>query len=406
MVRKFFRTILERRHFWRYATFSEVAEIYVSRMLRMAALYMAATFMSIYLFQIGYSVVVIALFWTAFFLFKSLMALPIARFVAWIGPKHSALVSNLLYIPAMICFVLLPVYGPWLLLPTAVLQGVSAAMYSIAYLINFSKVKSVENAGKEIAFMNIFEKITTGLSPLVGGFIAFIWGPEVVIVVAAVLFAFAAGPLFKTGEPVKTGQKLQFKGFPWRLFFKHAVGQFVTGFDSVAVGTVWSLYLAIVIFDIATNGDSVYAAMGALVSVVFIVAILASYTYGKLIDRKRGKELMRAGAIASAATHLVRPFIISPVAVAGANASSELATTAISLPYTRGVFDNADLSGVRTTYLGVGEVVSNFGAAIGCLVLAAMTLLLGDENALRYFFFIAAGVALLMLTVRFPLYKK
>jgi MFS family permease len=375
-------------------------------MLRMAALYMAATFMSIYLFQIGYSVVVIALFWTAFFIFKSLMALPIARFVAWFGPKHSALVSNLLYIPAMICFVLLPVYGPWLLLPTAVLQGVSAAMYSISYLINFSKVKSVENAGKEIAYMNIFEKITTGLSPLIGGFIAFIWGPEVVIVIAAILFACAAGPLFKSGEPVQRGQKLQFKGFPWRLFFRHAAGQFVIGFDSVSNGTVWSLYLAVVIFDISTYGDGVYAVMGALVSVVFLVAIIASYTYGRLIDRKRGKELMKAGAIASAVTHVTRPFIISPVAVAGVNASNELAATAISLPYTRGVFDNADLSGVRTTYLGVGEVVSNIGAAVACSVLVLFTYLMGDENALRYYFFVAAGVVLLMLTVRFPLYKK
>lgn len=406
MIRNFFRSILARRHFWRYATFSEVAEIYVSRMLRMAALYMAATFMSMYLFQIGYSVLTIALFWSAFFIFKTVMALPIARFVAWFGPKHSILVSNLLYIPAMISFALLPMYGPWLLLPTAILQGTSAAMYSIAYLINFSKVKSVENAGKEIAFMNIFEKITTGLSPLVGGFIAFIWGPEVVIIIAAILFAVAAGPLFRTGEPVKRGQKLQFKGFPWRLFFKHGVGQLFTGFDSVACGTVWTLYLAIVIFDISANGDSVYAAMGALVSVVFVVAIVASYTYGKLIDRRRGRELMKAGAVASAVTHLIRPFIISPVSVAGVNAASELSTTAISLPYTRGVFDNADLSGVRTTYLGVGEVVSNFGAALACLVLAAMTIWLGDNTALRYFYFVAAGVALLILTVRFPLYKK
>jgi len=97
---------------------------------------------------------------------------------------------------------------------------------------------------------------------------------------------------------------------------------------------------------------------------------------------------------------------VSPVAVAGLNASSELSTTAITLPYTRGVFDNADISGARTTYLGVGEVLSNFGAAVACGVLTLLTLGLGDENALRYFFFIGAGVVLLMLTVRFPLYKK
>ena len=112
MVRKFFHTLLSRRHFWRYATFSEVAELYVSRMLRMAALYIAGSFMSIYLYQLGYSVMSIGFLWAAFYFFKSLAALPIARLIAWTGPKHAILISNLLYIPAMIAFALLPTYGP------------------------------------------------------------------------------------------------------------------------------------------------------------------------------------------------------------------------------------------------------------------------------------------------------
>lgn len=394
-----------RRHFWRHATFSEVAELYVSRMLRMAALYMAASFMSIYLFQVGYSVTVIAFFWASFFALKVLIALPAARFVAWIGPKHAILVSNLLYIPAMVAFALLPEWGSWLLVPTAIFQAVSAAMYSIAYLIDFSKVKSTEHAGKEIAYMNIFEKITTGLSPLIGGFIAFIWGPQVVIVIAAILFASAAAPLLKTGEQITVGQKLRFKGFPWRLFFGHALGQFSVGFDSVTSGTVWTMYVAIVIFGVTSESNSVYAVMGVLLSVVFIVAIIASYTYGKLIDHKKGGQLMRAGAIANAATHAVRPFVSSPVSVAGLNAANELSTTAYNLPYTRAVFDNADLSGSRVAYLGVNEIVSNLGAAVAAFVLALMSLSLGMDS-MRWFFFIGAGAALLMLTARFPLYKK
>ena len=111
MVQKFFHSLMLRRHFWRYATFSEVAELYVSRMLRMAALYLAGSFMSIYLYQLGYSIAVIGLFWAGFYLFKTLVALPVARFVAWVGPKHSIFVSNILYIPSMVAFALLPEWG-------------------------------------------------------------------------------------------------------------------------------------------------------------------------------------------------------------------------------------------------------------------------------------------------------
>jgi len=406
MIQKALHAILLRRHFWRHATFSEVSELYVSRMLRMAALYIANSFISIYLFQLGYSIAFIGVFWAVFFLFKAVVALPLARLVAWVGPKHAILISNLLYIPAMMTFAFLGTLGPWALLLTLVLQGTSAAMYSIAYSIDFSKVKSAEHAGKEIAYMNIFEKITTGLSPLLGGIMAFFWGPEVVMLIAAGIFTLAAAPLFRTGEQVRVNQKLTFRGFPWKLLRGHAVAQFAYGFDVFASGTVWSLYTAVIILNIATNGSSVYATSGALLSVVFLVAILASYTYGKIIDRRRGKELMRAGVIANAVTHAVQPFVVSPVTVAGLNAANELATTGYTLPYTRAVFDNADLSGARTTYLGVLEAIANFGAGVGALFLATVALTIGDEFSLRSFFFVTAAVVLLVLTARFPLYKS
>lgn len=395
-----------RRHFWRYASMSEVSELYISRMLRMAALFMMASFMSIYLYQLGYSLMQLGFYWTVFFLFKSVIALPVARLIAWVGPKHGILISNLLYIPAMIAFALLPQWGPWLIPVTLFFQAVSATMYSISYLIDFSKVKNIEHAGKEIAYMNIFEKITTGLSPVVGGFIAFIWGPQVVLIVAGILFAFAAAPLFNSGEQVRVNQKLQFRGFPYRLFFNHAAAQFAIGFDSFTSGTVWALFLAITILSIGDAGNSVYASMGVLLSVVFVVAIFASYTYGKLIDKKKGHELMKASTVISVITHLVRPFTSAPVAAAGVNAAHELGTTGYLLPYTRAVFDNADRSGMRTTYLGLNEVFSNFGAAIAAAIFAVLAVYLPEELAMKSFFFIGAAAVLLIFTARFPLYKK
>jgi MFS family permease len=406
MVQKFFHSLLERRHFWRYATFNEVAELYVSRMLRMAAMYMAGTFMSIYLYQLGYSIVTIGFFWSAFFIFKAIIALPVARFIAWVGPKHAILISNLLYIPSMIAFALLPQFGVWLLFISLFFQAISATMYSIAYFIDFSKVKSIEHAGKEIAYMNIFEKITTGLSPLIGGFIAFIFGPQVVIIIAAILFACAAAPLLKSGEQVRTNQKLSFRGFPWHLLRGHALAQFAAGFDVFTSGTAWTLYVSVMILGLTAGNNDVYAITGMLVSVVLIVAIVASYTYGRLIDKRRGADLMKAGAIANAVTHLIRPFIVSPVSVAGLNAANELATTGYSLPYTRAVFDNADISGARVTYLGVVEVLSNFGAGVAACFLGLIALVSTEDFALKSLFFVTGAVVLFVLTARFPLYKK
>ncbi|MDB5179727.1 MAG: hypothetical protein JWN12_359 [Candidatus Saccharibacteria bacterium] len=405
MLQKILHRILVQRHFWRYATFSEVSELYASRMLRMLALNIAASFMSIFLYQHGYSISFIALFWGIFFLFKSFIALPAAAITAHIGAKHGILLSNLMYIPSMIIFALVPIYGPYLLILVVILQGASAALYSISYSTDFSKVKSVLHAGKEIAYMNIVEKVTTGLSPLIGGFLAFAFGPQVVLIIAAVLFSFAAAPLLQTGEQERPRQKLNFKGFPWHLVRPNIASQIAIGFDVFTSGTVWTMFTAVFIIGVGST-NAVYAANGILLSVVLFAALGASYAYGKLIDQKRGKELLRIASVGNSLTHLMRAFTGTPIAVAGLNIANEAATTGYTMAYTRGLFDNADLSGQRVTYLGIVEVQSNFGAAVGGFLLFFLASHIGDKPSIHLFFFIAAAVVLLIATAKFPLYRK
>jgi MFS family permease len=405
MLKNILHQVLIRRHFWRHATFSEIAELYASRLLRMLALNIAATFMSIFLYQHGFSIPFIALFWATFFGFKAVVAIPVAALAARIGAKHGILISNFMYIPAMVAFALVPEYGSWLLVPVVILQGGSAALYSICYSIDFSKVKSPTHAGKEIAYMNIVEKVTAGLSPLIGGVIAFLLGPQVVLIIAAVLFAIAAVPLLQTAEQESPHQKLDFKGFPWHLIRPNIASQIAIGFDVFSSGTVWSLFTAVFIIGVASTNE-VYAANGALLSVVLFAALGASYAYGKLIDRRKGGDLLRIAAVANALTHVMRAFTTTPVAVAGLNIANEAATTGYAMAYTRGLFDNADLSGKRVTYLGIVEVLSNSGAAIAGVVLFFLASSIGDHDAIRVFFFIAAGAVLLIMTARFSLYRK
>lgn len=405
MLQKILHRILVRRHFWRYASFSEISELYASRMLRMLAINIAASFMSIFLYQHGFSVASIALFWGLFFLFKTFIALPAAALVAHIGAKHGILLSNLMYIPSMIIFAFVPLYGAYLLIFVVLLQGTSAALYSISYSTDFSKVKSPLYAGKEIAYMNIIEKITTGLSPLIGGLLAFAFGPQVVLIIAAVLFSLAAAPLLRTSEQERPRQKLHFKGFTWHLVRPNIASQIAIGFDVFASGNVWTLYVAIFIIGISTS-NGVYAANGALLSVVLFAALGASYAYGKLIDGRRGRELLQVSSFVNSLVHVVRGFIITPIAVAGLNVANEAATTGYTMAYTRGLFDNADLSGERVTYLGIVEVQSNLGAAISGFVLFFLASAMKDSLSIHIFFFISAAVVLLIAFSKFPLYRK
>ncbi len=405
MIQRFIHRLLLRRHFWRYATFSEVAELYASRTMRLFALRMVAVFTSIYLLQEGYSLLFLALFWAVFFGYKVFFSWPSATLVAWIGPKRSTLVSNILAAISMVFLPFVSEYGLWALGAWCILQASSACLYNISYLVDFSKVKSVQHAGKEIAFMNIFEKVASGVSPVVGGLLAFVAGPETVMVVAAIIFLLAALPLFFTEEPTRLRQKINLRGFPWRLTWRSLVAETAIGIDLFATGNVWTLFMVIIVF--AGDGNEIYAKVGLLSSVSLIAALLASYTFGKLIDRRRGKELLQIGAVANSFTHLLRAFISAPLSVVYANIMNEGAVTAYSMAFTRGLFDTADRSGKRIAYLFLIESVLNIGCALAALLLALLVVLLPtDEWSLRTFFVVAAGVTLLIATPRFALYRK
>jgi MFS family permease len=374
-------------------------------MLRLLAISLASALVSIYLYQTGYSIQFIAFFWAIFYGFAALVALPMAALTAWIGPKHGILWANIFFIPSMISFALLPVFGAWLLAVVVLFQATSSVLYVISYTTDFSKIKSIDHAGKELGYMNMIEKVTLGVSPLVGGIIAFLLGPQIVLVLAAFIFLIAAVPLMKTAEPTERYQKLKFSGFPWHLIRKTAAAKFAFGFDVFTSGNAWMLFVAITIIGVQATNE-VYAINGILLSVVVFAALGASYVYGRLIDRRRGWELLQVAVVVNALTHLTRPFIGTTVAVAGLNAINEVATSGYAMSYHRGIFDNADLSGRRVLYIGIGQVISCLGAAVAALALGLLTMIFEEGRSLQLLFVLTAGVVLLILTARFPLYHK
>lgn len=404
MIVNFLYNFLKKRHFWRYASFSEIAELYASKTIRTLAINIAAGFTSIYLYQVGYSITFILLFWACYCLSKIPLFFIFSHFVAKNGPKHGTLISNLLYIPAMVVISFVSQIGIIAIIIWGVFTAASTAIYYLSYMTDFSKVRSVEHSGKEIAVMNIFEKIAISISPIIGGLIALLFGPRILMLASALLFFAAALPLMRTSEPVRVDQKVSFKRFPWKKAIRSLVAESAVGFDYITTSVVWGLFVAIV--ALAGTGNAVYLGLGILSSVTIVAAIVTSYAYGKLIDKDKGGNLLKIGVVANAVVHAFRPFALTPISIVGINITNEMATTGYSLAFMRGIFDTADLSGRRLVYLCATGVASTIGALIGCLIAAASIMVFGDINGIKIFFFIAAAAVLVIGTANFNIYRK
>lgn len=405
MIHTFIHRLLKRRHFWRYADFDEVAELYASRVMRLLAMFMINIFVAVYLYQQGFSLLFIVGYYFVSFLFRAAVVYWLARFVAKFGPKHGILVANLLYIPAMVIFSLVPTFGVQAVIAFGVLQSLSMALFDLAYMIDFSKVKHVEHAGKELGYMQIFERLTASLSPLIGGAVAFFIAPEATMWLAAVLLMFASAPLFKTKEQVRLNQKLDFKRFPWRDAWRTIRAETAIGLDTVASNFVWVMFLTIIVF--ASSGDDIYLTIGAFASVTIVTSFFSAYAFGRIIDWRHGGDLLKVASIANALTHAFRAFVTTPAGVVAANVTNEVATTGYSMAYIRGIFDTADnATGHRIVYLMFISAAMNVGAALACVMFALFVLVAPTTHlAFQLFFIFAAGFVLLAMTAKFKIYR-
>lgn len=405
MIRKFIHHLLEQRYHWRTVGFSELAELYANRLLRLMAVNMVSGVVSIYMYQLGYPVWFIFAFFALYFLGRALMSFPAAYFIARVGPKHGSLVSNFLGIPALLALTQLENLGWVALAIFGVMQGFAVSLYVISYHVSFSKVKHTDHAGKEIGFMYILEKIGTGLSPLLGGFIAYLFGPEATMAAACILFVISAGPLFLSPDPVMTKQHITFRGFNWRATRKNLISVAAIGVDQLSSAATWSLYVAIAIFG--TTSNVVYAQIGGLMSIAFLASLLFSRLYGVLIDRRKGGELLRASVVADFLLDLARPFASSPLGVVLINVLNEAITSGYAMPYLKGQYDMADsLPGYRIVYMTLMEVALCLGATLFALVVVAIVIVTGDIRGMQLSYIVAAFAVLPIMIHGFPALRR
>ncbi len=395
MIQHFLHLFIRRTHFWRSVSISEMAELYSSRMLRVVAMQMMGGFSAVYFYQLGYSLQWLAWYFVIYFGIRVLMSPLIALTVARYGPKHGTLISNILFVISAFIMVAIPVWGVWgfaLLVP---ISGFSRSLYDACYLVDFSKVKHIDHSGKELGIMQIIERVMLAIGPILGGIVALVFGPIIMILVAGLLMLGSALPLFFTSEPVKVHQKITLRHFNIKIAWKPMIAQIAAGIDMNASGVMWSLFIVIVVFGSINNGS--YLQLGILSSVALFASIAISYVYGKLVDNHKGRTLLKLSVIGDFIVYLTRPFVATPFQVASVNVANEVVTTGYMLPALRGIFDTADgLPGYRIVYVTAMTTMLVVGDTLAMLLLAILTSFMSDQDALRNIYFIFAPIMLVI----------
>lgn len=397
MLQKLFKRFLTRRHPWRDIGFDELSELYTSMMFRSMAQSIIGIFIPIYLYKFGYEISEIFLFFAEAYIFWQFAALAGAWIVARIGPKHSMLMSHFLIIISMAMLITLSSVA-WPLLVVALFFGASNGLFFLAFHIDFSKVKHSEHGGKEVGWMFIMQKVGLALGPILGGGVAYFFGAQYIFLVSIILIFLGALPLFTTGEPIKIHQTINFAALPFKRVRRDIFSHAVQGVEALIQVIVWPFFIALIIFP-----ESPYINLGVITSVSVVIAFIASRSIGVVIDKRRGRQLLRTGSTVNAGLHLFRPFASTfPVAL-GLNMLSEIISPMFRMPYFKGMYDAADdYPGSRIVYISVMETTCAFARAGFFLLASGVAYLLSDpQQIFGLLFAVGAMMSLLIMTERF-----
>lgn len=395
MVEKL-KTILRRKHFWRTVGFDELSEIYATQLLRSLAISLVGIFVPLYLYKLGYSITAIAGMFLVWFIVRIPFSYISARAIARFGPKHTMAIAVSVQI-AYLALILSIESMNWPLWMIGIVGSLSYGMYLMAFEVDFSKIKHSEHGGKEVGYLQIFERLGAVLGPIVGGVVATVFDPRYTVALAIFVLCCSLVPLFMSDEPIRKNQKLIIKGFPYKQNRRNFIVTAAFTLENVVSVTIWPLFLGA--FVIITN---TYAAIGVLASVSTIAALITAYMIGKLIDKNKGRMLLNIGAYANAVVHVLRIFVTSIGQAFAINIANEPLTTMYRMPLLKGIYDASDsVPGYRIVYYMLTDMHSAIGNILFWLFIYIASLQLDNKLTLQLVFIIGAIMSLVITRQKF-----
>ncbi len=275
---------------------AELDELYASSVVRHLAMAIISIFIPIYLYQIGYSIPIIILFYAVKSLFHALFAHIAAKSSIRIGMKKTILISAPLLIAYYLLLTQVSYFG--ILLAAAVLLGISDALYWTPFNAYFVKASDWKNRGKEVGVYDMLANISAFIGPLIGVALFAIYGFSVMFVVASAMIFASALPLFFTKD-IKHKDKYKFSGIDQHL----VAASLGNGLRAFCDEIIWPLFVFLTLGSLVLFGY--LAAFGMLVSlmVIAVASILA--------DKHRKKKMLAVASTTESVLWVVKSTLTS-----------------------------------------------------------------------------------------------
>ena len=348
-----------------------IKAIYLNSMLRNMAGAISGIFLPIYVYQWGGlgAVAVMVL------LERGLMAvnsLVLGKLVVKIGYKWSVLVSNLLL--ALNYFLIANFSLSYeLIVMVSVVSSLMTPLYWLPRLSIMTVDGDKDEMGVEVGLLQLVEKTSSILGPLLGGVILSVFGFRDLFILVALLTVFSGVPiLFIKNHSLRDGVSV--KGF-WGWLTDKTNNHLVVSFWGQGWANLVDAYFWPIYFFLAVSDFTIF---GGLSSLTFALSTIMVFVAGKLFDvlrRKRGRQDENEYLVSTAIVSLIqmiRPMVKSMVGLFGLDAIFSLVLPFWSIDYDSYLFAAGKRSGRSLVFYTYREIWYSFSRFVGGSILFMM----------------------------------
>jgi MFS family permease len=299
--------------FFHYLLNRELSEIYITVAIKFFALSLITIFIPIYLFQLGFDLKYIFLFFAIISAAASLTVYLSLKLSTKLGIKHGILIS----IPFLIAFYILLQFITtnslnWIFFLAPIVGGIECSLFWTNFHTDFAAFSSKKFRARQVGGYMIISLILAAIGPILGAFIILNWDFNVLFVLVSILLLLSTLPLFMSEENY-VHREFSFKKV--RNVIKKAGPISMSGFIGQAMISCALCAWPIFIFLILRG----YLDVGALTSLTFLIAIGSTFFIAKFADKFGRAKVLRIGSIFSSIGWIVRASVSTFLQIMGVN---------------------------------------------------------------------------------------
>jgi len=296
---------------------------------------LVAIFVPIYLWQLGYSIIQILLFyliWAAFFIVVSPV---VVKLISIQGEKHTIFYSSFFLILYYLGLNYIETW-PWLFYVLPLFVASRTCFFWIGWHVNFLEHADSKKQGREIALVQAIAVFSNFITPFVGGALIFWLGWQYAFIIASIVLFISVWPLLRTKD---TPEKIDFsakKIVKWIIAKKHLrmnLSFFGYAAEASIGRALWPVFIIIIIGSINK--------VGAIISLSMIASMIVLYFVGKLTDKMSRRKIIKGATFFYVIGWIGRIFADSTGFVFGIDTYKNIANKIIDVPWSSRIYDLA-----------------------------------------------------------------